>query len=469
MSGTDVQMFFTALTLGFGVLHLILFVFIPRQKSNLYFALFALLMAANIYLDFETLFIAQSGRPGAAGILLRWHRAAILPIPILLLRFIYSFFFDRLPRRFWAYILLTAAAAPLLLIEPMNYLVLYRVISLIVFADIAFVLIPALRARREGAGLLTGGVGLLFLFILLDFDWLRPLSHHLNGGFFVLTGSFLVMSISLARSLARTQERVIASERAQKEKEVQQRLLEADLARKNQELEEARQLQLSMLPNDVPKLEHLKIAVHMKTATEVGGDYYDFSRAEDGSLTAVIGDATGHGIKAGIMVTLVKSLFNISGGSFYIPDFFNHCTSIIKRMNLGNLFMAMTLIRINGYRMIASAAGCPPLLIYRRDKREIEEIVMKGMPLGAHENYSYQQIKSVLAPGDTLLLMTDGYPELFNERYEMLDYGRVKELFLEIADSSPELIIAHLSQAGEAWRGGRPQDDDITFVVIKAT
>ena len=74
-------------------------------------------------------------------------------------------------------------------------------------------------------------------------------------------------------------------------------------------MEEARELQLSMLPKKVPDVPNLDIAVYMKTATEVGGDYYDFSTKEDGSLNIAIGDATGHGMKAGTLVTMMKSLF----------------------------------------------------------------------------------------------------------------------------------------------------------------
>jgi hypothetical protein len=71
------------------------------------------------------------------------------------------------------------------------------------------------------------------------------------------------------------------------------------LQRMQQELEEARQLQLSMLPSDKPSLPHLDIAWYMETATEVGGDYYDYSLAPDGILTFTLGDATGHGLNAG--------------------------------------------------------------------------------------------------------------------------------------------------------------------------
>src|SRR6185369_17623955 len=93
--------------------------------------------------------------------------------------------------------------------------------------------------------------------------------------------------------------------------------LRAENERRALELEEARQLQLSMLPASVPMLPGLEIAAYMKPATEVGGDYYDFHVGEDGTLTVAVGDATGHGLKAGTIVTATKGLFNALAGQ---PD-----------------------------------------------------------------------------------------------------------------------------------------------------
>ena len=77
------------------------------------------------------------------------------------------------------------------------------------------------------------------------------------------------------------------------------KFLQLENNRKTKELDEARNLQLSMLPKVLPQVPNLDIAVYMKTATEVGGDYYDFNVGTDGTLTVAIGDATGHGMKAG--------------------------------------------------------------------------------------------------------------------------------------------------------------------------
>src|SRR5207244_867290 len=136
----------------------------------------------------------------------------------------------------------------------------------------------------------------------------------------------------------------------------------AENERKSIELEEARQLQLSMLPRTVPQLPHLEIAAYMKTATEVGGDYYDFYLGDDGTLTVAVGDATGHGLKAGTMVTAVKGLFEAFAQQPDLPHIFQQTSRALKRMNLRSLFMAMTMVKVKGDHARLSIAGMPPVL-----------------------------------------------------------------------------------------------------------
>lgn len=133
----------------------------------------------------------------------------------------------------------------------------------------------------------------------------------------------------------------ITERKQAREKELRQKLLEADNARKTKELEEARRVQLSMLPKTIPSVPDVDIRVYMKTAVEVGGDYYDFMPTEDGTLTLAIGDATGHGLQAGMMVTATKSLFNAFA---CFPDpvkILQDTSKALKLMGFRNLYMAL--------------------------------------------------------------------------------------------------------------------------------
>ena len=243
--------------------------------------------------------------------------------------------------------------------------------------------------------------------------------------------------------------------------------MEADNNRKTKELEEARKLQLSMLPVKVPSLPNLDIAVYMKPAAEVGGDYYDFKYNNNGSLIIAIGDATGHGMKAGTMVATIKGLFTAESADTDIVSFLNRSNSVIRDMHMGNIFMAMLLVKINGNKAIISSAGMPPALIFRNETKSVEEIRLQALPLGGTSEFKYSKKETTFGSGDTLLLMSDGFPELFNKEKELLDYKKAKEIFSSVAQLGPSEIINHLCKEADNWRGNAKQEDDITFVVLK--
>ena len=252
-----------------------------------------------------------------------------------------------------------------------------------------------------------------------------------------------------------------------REAELRAQISEAENERKSQELEEARQLQLSMLPKELPELPNLDIAVYMKTATEVGGDYYDFHIGMDGTLTVVLGDATGHGMKAGTMVTAAKSLFNSYASNKDILFTFQEMGRCIKQLHFQNLSMCMTMLKIEKDNISMSSAGMPPIYIYRKDGDNVQEFQFEGMPLGTMMSFPYKIEESKLKSGDIILLLTDGLPELKNNADEQFGYRKVRNTFLDISDTEPEEIITKLKDAGSEWVNDKDPDDDVTFVVIK--
>jgi hypothetical protein len=211
----------------------------------------------------------------------------------------------------------------------------------------------------------------------------------------------LLMSVSgptaLAIENARLVERMVEEARRRQE-------IEAENDQRAKELEEARQLQLSMLPKNAPQSPHLEIAAYMKTATEVGGDYYDFHQSDDGVLTVVVGDATGHGLKAGTVVTAMKSLFRTFAGEGDLSVVLNQSSRVLKEMNLRSLFMGLTMIKLDGPCLRIASAGMPPALIYRAGKGLVEEALIKAPPLGGVSGYRYREWEYALDHGDVLVL-----------------------------------------------------------------
>jgi serine phosphatase RsbU (regulator of sigma subunit) len=348
--------------------------------------------------------------------------------------------------------------------KPVKNFGLFDILDVIIILEIIRVIIVALVKKKEGTWIIGLAFIVYFFFgifdTLMDAGIITPFSEMENPYAFGSIGFFIAMSVYLSRDFARTNKKLV-------EQGMEQKLLEAENARQSKELEEARQLQLSMLPKEVPKLQHLDIGVYMKTATEVGGDYYDFKMHDDGTLTLVIGDATGHGMQAGTMVSATKSLFHALADEPEPIRFLKKSSEAIKAMGLKKMFMALAIAKFNDHEMHVASAGMPFPLIYRSSTRQVEEIVLKGMPLGGFANFPYKDKKFDLNEGDIVLFMSDGFTEMFNPQDEMLGEEQVIMLFEETSASSPKEIIKYLKNAGEAWANGRDQEDDVTFVVIK--
>ncbi len=272
----------------------------------------------------------------------------------------------------------------------------------------------------------------------------------------------------MAAELSDNQARLLAEERRRKDQELQQRLLEAENNRKSRELEEAREFQLSLLPKQLPRHPEIEVAVSMRTATEVGGDYYDFFPGSDGTLTAAIGDAAGHGARAGTMVTVVKGLFTAGAGTGEPELVLRDAARAIKRMNLDRMTMGVALVRSGGGRVSISSAGMPPAFVFRSLDSTVEEVALPGVPLGGLADVSYGRWDAELSEGDTVLLMTDGFPELLDASGEPYGYERVRDDFAQVAKASPAEILDHLNAAADRWRGEVALGDDMTFAVLKS-
>lgn len=252
-----------------------------------------------------------------------------------------------------------------------------------------------------------------------------------------------------------------------KKAEEQNKIIQADNDRKTKELEDARKLQLSMLPKELPQVPNLDIAVYMKTATEVGGDYYDFNVDARGNLTVLVGDATGHGMMSGMMVSIMKTFFTSKRSRIDLIDFFENANNSIKEMQLGRLMMALIGVQITSDKIIATNAGMPSLLYYRNKSRKAGEFVSNNLPLGGMKNTKYL-VKGVrYEKGDTVLLMSDGFAELENSQNEQYGYERIKEKFRSLVHKTSNEIIEELKVTASEWTDGTEPDDDVTFVVIK--
>ncbi len=291
--------------------------------------------------------------------------------------------------------------------------------------------------------------------------WKTTIAYIIYGLIFIL-GVFGVDRIQRKRLLAK--EKTTSQIR---EAELRAQLAESENERKTKELEEARDLQLSMLPKELPSLPNYDIAAYINTATEVGGDYYDFHVHLDGTLTVIIGDATGHGMQSGMMVSIIKSLFMSDRSNKGLVPFFQNTNKAIKDMQLGRLLMALASVQFNENSIKLIIAGMPPIYHFKNSSKTVDEISTSNFPLGAMALSNYELVERKIESGDTFLLMSDGFAELRNSEDEMIGYKKTRNIFEDVAEKTPDEIIMYLKEQGKLWSGDNDPDDDVTFVVIK--
>lgn len=464
---TKIQYFSTGIILGISMLHLIIFAYWSERKTNLFYALFLLFLAITIFFDFQ-----QMHTTGQYSLLfLSIQRGALSVSLITGLLFFYQLFHSRVPQHFWLLALVVIVAGAGAVIDPLNNFIYLELAIIAVLAEIVRITYLALRTGYNQLWIIGIGFFIFAIFasydLLLDLELTSPLFNLSNGYQFGVIGLIISTSTYLAYDISATNQKVLEQQKNILQQNLKRQMLQDEVDRTSKELEEARNLQLSMLPDYLPETEYVLMEASMRTAAEVGGDYYDFYKSENGRLTFVIGDATGHGNKAGFMVAIVKSLFKSFKPSSDFPAFFNKVTHILKQMNLGPLFMALTCIEVKDDVLTASAAGMPPVLVFRDETQSVEEYIIKGMPLGSVKNFDYQQITIELNRNDTVLLTSDGLHELFNQEREMFGWDRVKSTFEKHAHLTPKEIVEQLYDEADSWRGDKPIDDDITFAVMK--
>ena len=241
--------------------------------------------------------------------------------------------------------------------------------------------------------------------------------------------------------------------------------MEAENQRKTEELEQARMIQLSLLPKSPPDLPYLDIAVHMETATEVGGDYYDFFTQDDGALYVVTGDATGHGISAGMVVSMTKSA--LKALDVQSPHLLLHqLNQVLRAVKLERMQMALNVTYLTDTEIAISSAAMPPSYLYRPG-RGVEEILLPGLPLGAMQQAVYTLKVLEFHRDDVLLQISDGLPERIGANDDMLGYDAIAECLEANGNRPAQEILDALLELHREWAGTRPPSDDITALVLK--
>lgn len=248
-----------------------------------------------------------------------------------------------------------------------------------------------------------------------------------------------------------------------------------DLARKSEELEYARGIQLSMLPERNVNRNEIDVVGRMITATEVGGDYYDFFEIDEHKMCIAYGDATGHGVAAGLVVGMVKlaaTLWSLNPKSTL--------TEMVKELNLGlrhslpargmGMGFGMATLQLQSFSLEICSNGMPYPYIFRKRESRFETVVLKGPPLGFLKNIQVPVTQTRLEPGDYVIFMSDGFHERFNMENKLWSQSGMEKELEQICRQakSADQIADRIIEACLRYAGGRGQDDDMTVVVLAA-
>jgi serine phosphatase RsbU (regulator of sigma subunit)/CHASE1-domain containing sensor protein/anti-sigma regulatory factor (Ser/Thr protein kinase) len=280
-----------------------------------------------------------------------------------------------------------------------------------------------------------------------------------------LVMSLLIFGITLLVVRSRTR-----AEHYSKDLEVANEELESFYYSVEQELGTARSIQHALLPKDLPKLQGWKIAYHYQPAREVGGDFYDFLRLDEGRIGLVIGDVSGKGIAAALVMANTQSVLravarrgNIAPGQVlaeanevlyaYIPSgTFVTCFYGVLDLESGRL-------------VYANAGHDPP---YSQRGGDAQELRARGMPLGLMPGMPYEEKEAVLAAGDDLLLYSDGLVEAHDPEGDMFGFPRLRKLIMaQSAGSGEELVDFLLAELTRFTGTDSEQEDDITLVTLE--
>ncbi|CAA7627482.1 SpoIIE family protein phosphatase [Magnetospirillum sp. SS-4] len=245
------------------------------------------------------------------------------------------------------------------------------------------------------------------------------------------------------------------------------------LAMLRQELDFARELQLSSLPQVFPPFpdrQEFQIHASMVPAKEVGGDFYDFFLIDHHHLGFVIGDASGKGVPAAMFIAITRSLVKAVAPLSATPgECLAFVNTMLSRDNPQTLFATCfygVLDTRNGEVAFCNA-GHPPALILRGDGR-IEAIRdVSGVALGVMEDLDYETGRFILAPGEVVHLYTDGVTEAQDPEDALYDEPRLIGELGQVADNHPEAVIGHVLRSVEAFVGTAPQFDDITMLTLR--
>ncbi len=237
-----------------------------------------------------------------------------------------------------------------------------------------------------------------------------------------------------------------------------------------QEIQTATLIQQSMLPEQDPMLEDFEISSFARPAKQMGGDYYDYLILTKGKLGVVMGDVSGHGVPAGLLMSMAKSaLYNQIKTSYKVPDVLYAMNNMVYEVMRKRLLMTFcySILNLDRKKFNFASAGHHFPYLYSKKKQELISLESIAYPLGVRKDAHYKEKTINLQPGDMLLLYTDGIIETRNSSEEEFGFERFEDLLKKAWHLPAKEIKDTIIQEIDNFTEDNPQFDDITLIVIK--
>ncbi len=239
----------------------------------------------------------------------------------------------------------------------------------------------------------------------------------------------------------------------------------------NMELDMARQIQLSILPQGTPKIQGLEIVARYLPMTSVAGDFYDFIVVDEKHVGILVADVSGHGLPSALIASMLQVALTAQAGHASDPGrvLAGLNKALCGKFEYNFVTAAYVYVDMEKKLLTYAGAGHPPLLFWRKSAGTVSEVAENGLFLGMFPEATYTSIQTPVAAGDRCVMYTDGVPEAKSHTQEEFGTARFKR-YMESsaglpADQFAEGLVDELCRWSQQPRG-EGQADDITVLTI---
>ncbi|PYS99488.1 MAG: hypothetical protein DMF63_11560 [Acidobacteria bacterium] len=486
----EFKLFDIGLAIAFAFLHLLLYLFFPRIRANLYFSIFAF-AGATRFLTADLIDISKL--PNSEAMLISYIALWSIGFAVFaFVAFLYSAFEEKFRLHYWVILVLwTAMTAKRFFTASLPYMLPAGSLLIIAFVAIESLRVVGLAIVRKRDGAWIVGLGVLLLIVAPLFSGAQIIS----GGMFSawgqlatqtsLIGILVANSVFLARNFARTNhdlELQLTQVRALSARELEHERTAADLRLQNeheraqralveQEVALAANIQLSLFPEKLSEVPGYDVSAFNRPARHCGGDYYDVIPLSNGgasSFLLCVADVSGKGLPASLLMSNMQATLRaLASRTTSLAELAEQVNELLYSTSPPDKFVTAVLAQVSeaGDAIYVNAGHNECFLV--RDGGDVELLKSTGLPLGMFPGMSYEEGTFRMGSGDLIALFSDGVPEAYDPAGEEWGEEDLKKILIRDNENSASEIVDNVTNAIDGFAAGAAQHDDITLMILK--